>query len=483
MIRSVPSPIVWIIIARLLAAVLPANPADEVSRAVEEGRWITAQRFISRQLERSDLDFPTRQAFLFERERMDRIRLDFSRTRDQVLADICAILPDAAAESIARWEADGALESRWIDGSRFYFQKAAANLFRVHPEARQLHADRHPPGPGLLDAVSDNIDALIAAYGRTGQILGDPYRVRVRYVLTVKPDMTPPGEVIRAWLPFPRETTRQRNLRLVTAHPSRSITSGAESAHSTLYLEQNARQGLPTTFETVFEYTVHGCYRPIDPARVRLPDPHHPEASPHMGERPPHIVFTPELRALATAIAGGESNPWLKAKRYFAWISDNIPWASAREYSTIPSLTEYVLQHRWGDCGIQTMLFMSLCRLSGIPARWESGWTTGRNWNMHDWCAIYLEPYGWLPVDVSHGLLPVTDERRRWFYCGNLDSLRLVVNHDFGQPLYPAKTFFRSETVDFQRGEVEWRGGNLYYPTWAWRFEPEVRQGATQWAP
>ncbi|HOX03976.1 MAG TPA: transglutaminase-like domain-containing protein [Candidatus Paceibacterota bacterium] len=483
MIRSIPSPIVWISIARLLAGAMAASPATEARLAIESGRWIEAARILEQQLGRSDLDFPARQELLFEQERMGRIRLDFSRTHDQVVADIRGILPDAAAESIARWEADGALESWRIDGSRFYFQKAAANLFRVHPEARRLSASLRAPEAGLLAAVSDNIDALIAAYGRTGQLLGDPYRARIRYTLTVKPDMTPPGENIRAWLPFPRQTSRQRNLRLVTTRPSRSIPSGAESAHSTLYLEQSARQGLPTTFEAVFEYTVHGCFRTIDPARVRLPAPGHPEASPHMGERPPHIVFTPELRALAADIAGGESNPWLQAKRYFAWISDNIPWASAREYSTIPSLTEYALRHRWGDCGIQTMLFMSLCRLSGIPARWESGWTTGRNWNMHDWCAIYLEPYGWLPVDVSHGLLPVTDERRRWFYCGNIDSQRLVVNHDFAQPLYPAKTFFRSETVDFQRGEVEWRGGNLYYPAWAWRFEPEIRQGATQWAP
>ena len=35
-------------------------------------------------------------------------------------------------------------------------------------------------------------------------------------------------------------------------------------------------------------------------------------------------------------------------------------------------------------------------------------------------------------------------------------------NDDFSQPLVPAKRHFRSETVDSQRGEVEWRGGNLY---------------------
>ena len=42
----------------------------------------------------------------------------------------------------------------------------------------------------------------------------------------------------------------------------------------------------------------------------------------------------------------------------------------------------------------------------------------------------------------------------------------MTVNQDFGMDLYPAKTYPRSETVDFQRGEVEWEGGNLYFPYW-----------------
>ena len=122
------------------------------------------------------------------------------------------------------------------------------------------------------------------------------------------------------------------------------------------------------------------------------------------------------------------------------------------------------------------MLFMTLCRLNGIPARWETGWTTGPDKNMHDWCEIYLAPYGWVPADVSYGLVNSESERERWFYLGGIDQHRLVVNTDHNQPLYPAKTFFRSELVDFQRGEVEWRGGNLYFNQWDWNFRVEETQ-------
>ena len=57
---------------------------------------------------------------------------------------------------------------------------------------------------------------------------------------------------------------------------------------------------------------------------------------------------------------------------------------------------------------------------------------------------------------------------------GNLQGIRFIVNTDYSQPLYPAKTYPRSETVDFQRGEVEWRGGNLYFGRWNYDMELEV---------
>ena len=47
----------------------------------------------------------------------------------------------------------------------------------------------------------------------------------------------------------------------------------------------------------------------------------------------------------------------------------------------------------------------------------------------------------------------------------------MVVNSDFGESFSPVKKWPRSETVDFQRGEVEWQGGNLYFDKWSWDLE------------
>jgi len=118
------------------------------------------------------------------------------------------------------------------------------------------------------------------------------------------------------------------------------------------------------------------------------------------------------------------------------------------------------------------MLLMTLMRMNGIPSRWQSGWTfTNGDYNdIHDWAEIYLAPYGWIPVDVTYGRLDSPDPSLRWFYLGGLDNFRIAFNDDFSQEFVPAKHFFRSDTVDSQRGEVEWDGGDLYYDKWSYGF-------------
>src|SRR5207237_2493856 len=117
------------------------------------------------------------------------------------------------------------------------------------------------------------------------------------------------------------------------------------------------------------------------------------------------------------------------------------------------------------DCGIQSTLFITLCRAAGIPARWQSGWETKPVGNsMHDWTEFYCEPWGWLPADPYYGVQNSSDDPKvREFYLGHQDSYRTIVSLDYGQTLVPPKRSLRSEPADFQCGEVEMDGRNLYF--------------------
>jgi hypothetical protein len=71
-----------------------------------------------------------------------------------------------------------------------------------------------------------------------------------------------------------------------------------------------------------------------------------------------------------------------------------------------------------------------------------------------------------VPVDISYNLQLSDKEEVRDFYLSGIDSYRMIVNQGIGGRLHPEKLHMRSEPYDFQRGEVEWEGGNLYFDKW-----------------
>ena len=190
-------------------------------------------------------------------------------------------------------------------------------------------------------------------------------------------------------------------------------------------------------------------------------------------EQLPHICFTEPLQQVAQRFMKESDSAYMRALSIFRWVRAHIPWASAREYSTIPCIPEYVLHEGHGDCGQVALLFITLCRMVGVPARWQSGFMLHPGFeNLHDWAEIYLKGLGWVPVDVSFGPQKrLSETEGRDFYFGGMDAFRWIVNSGFSGELFPNKQFERSETVDFQRGEVEWKGGNLYFDSWDYHFE------------
>ena len=81
------------------------------------------------------------------------------------------------------------------------------------------------------------------------------------------------------------------------------------------------------------------------------------------------------MRKFSREVVGDEKNPYRIAQKLFAAV-DRIPWAGALEYSTITNISDYALHAGHADCGQQTLLLMTLLRLNGIPARWQSGWSS-----------------------------------------------------------------------------------------------------------
>lgn len=454
-----------------IGARLAAPPL--VVHLIDAGDFSGAEAAIATALEDASLTPDQRMALEFQRERMRRILMDFRLDEAGAKARLRRDIPDMSDAEFARWDADGLIEARVIDGQRRWFNRGPSNLFRLSEEARRRRATplKFYDSPFEV-AVHPHHAEVREAARATGERAVAPRRVRVTQSLTVKPDAVPAGETVRAWLPFPRAIPgQQEDIALQATVPATHQVAPESAMQRTVYMEATAVAGEPTAFSVTYELTVHAQYADIDPARV-VPAEITPELEPYVSERAPHVVFSDAMRLKSAQIVGDETNPWRIAQKLFAAV-DDIPWAGAREYSTITNIGEHALEQGHADCGQQTLLLITLLRMNGIPARWQSGWifSDGEYNNMHDWGWMYLAPYGWVPMDVTFGRLPDAGSELAGFYLGGLDAYRIAFNDDWSREFVPAKRHPRSETVDLQRGEAEWAGGNLYFDQWNYDFQ------------
>ncbi len=451
------------------------------------GDFQQAEQLLDAALAQADLSREDRYTLTFERDRLFRIRRDFRLTRDQLQTKVLAGVKNATPEEFAQWVDQGRFDYRDIDGTRLYMGSSVRNLFYRDPK---LEHRRYAP--------ADEADVQHLRLKLTRQIRAavkaekSPYvltkKFDVHFTGTVDADAAPAGSVIKAWLPIPRSFPFQRGFQLISSTPQPLQIAPADSPIRSVYCEQKATAGQPTKFETHFTFEHDAIRFDIDPAIVTPFDGQDEEIARFVQEGP-HVEFTPELIALSKEIVGDEKNPAIVARKIYDWISNNIQYSLAIEYSTIRNLSGYCHTKRYGDCGQEAMLYIALCRVNGIPARWQSGWNLfpGRL-NLHDWSEIYLEPYGWVPVDVCYGITALqsmnylTESERQEvadFYFGGLEPYRMAANSDHSQKLSPTKLAPPSDTIDFQRGEYEVGDKNLYYDKFTYDFEVKEIPPAT----
>lgn len=403
--------------------------------------------------------------------RMERIEIDFSKTETQIKNELEPYFTDLNDAQLRMWESENLLEMRMINGERKYFKNAVSNLFRldsIAKNAKILH-DGNPKDSLSIFCVNQISELLNSANGEN-DFLENRHKFKVDFTITLKPDVVPAGELVKCWMPFPRESLpRQKNLELIEVNSAKYRVANNALLQRSLYIEKVAEAGKPTVFYYSAEFETSPQYVEIRPGKIKPYDTGSEIFREYTKERPPHIVFSDEIKRLTEEITARISDPFEKVKAIYYWINNHIKWASALEYSTFDCIPEYVLKNRHGDCGMQTLLFMSMAQYAGIPCKWQSGWMLHPgNINLHDWCEVYYEGIGWVPLDQSFGLQESEIPAVKDFYISGIDAYRLIINDDFSRNFEPDKFFYRSEPIDFQRGELEWKNGNIYFNDWSY---------------
>ena len=404
----------------------------------------------------------------FESDSMDaiynRIRSDFPMSVDEFYKVAIESSPGLTREQYDDYVTKKYIETLEVDGEIRVHRKALRNMRLLNPATNDGWTHR-----GYNASVQDigYVDSVLGAYSGANAY-GGARRVVYRFSIDIPGHEAIQGDTVRVWMPLPMQSNRQNNIRILSTSHTNYILSDGRSLHNSIYFEAPAAPvGNCNHFEYTATFDTRGEYfAPADiMASLKPYDTDSEFYKTYTAFESPHII---RLDSLAQAIASGETNPFLLSEKVYDYILHKYPWAGAREYSTISCMPEYVIKQGHGDCGQVALLYISLMRTLGIPARWESGWVLNPGEKgMHDWAEVYFEGVGWVPVDVSAGRFTTSDNPEVVnFYSHGTDAYRFATNLGVCDDFYPRKRFVRSETVDAQLGEVETSKGNLFYPAW-----------------
>lgn len=161
----------------------------------------------------------------------------------------------------------------------------------------------------------------------------------------------------------------------------------------------------------------------------------------------PHEDISKEIVSIAGKICEHEPDQFYRVVKLYDFLRTNLTFRND-PYSR--SALE-VLRDKNAQCADANKLFISLCRASGIPAKFIGGLyiSKGRTYypETHSWSRVYLNKTGWIPVDPTLGRF---DDRSRYLCFG--EQQRFYIELMEGS----------SEMTVFKQNDKELRKPDIY---------------------
>lgn len=458
------------------------------------GDFPVMERVIKKRLAK-DLPSALKERLLAELEIICRLPGQYPYSWEEALEIMTQHIRDFSREEFQELWEDNAMDWIYLQGKVYFHVHFLGNLIKTREWlCRRLLF------PEMEEGKREHGRFLDQTIARMNEKGGISCRFRMNTVLRLKEQARRPGEDVRVYLPIPVEYAQVKSFHLLHARirleggmvqevPVFPVDSKAGegkglSGNSKGTKEEHAGfiawiapkdapqrtvcfQGKDENaigFELEYEYQVDMPYldfqqKPQSLIRGWIPQAEADLPQHYLGEQLPHIHFTPYLKALAEEIVGQESRPLEKARRIYDYLTTHLMYSFVRDYFSITELVDYTASGWKGDCGLQALLFITLCRIVGVPARWQSGlYVKPGDVGSHDWAMFYVEAYGWLFADCSFGgsAARMGCEERRRFYFGNLDPYRMPSCCQFQGDFLPPVKGLRIDPYDNQTGEVEY---------------------------
>lgn len=388
-----------------------------------------------------------RERLRWEKEIIQRLPTQYPYDCEAALETMRKAIPDFTLAELTELETDGKVDFIYLNGEKRYFIRFHKNLLRF-PELSVRAGE-------TVSAFSQWLDPLIEQIKADGSLTKN---IRLKASITLEEANFIKGETYLVHMPIPANAPQVTDV--VVAFPGftpKHIDS-MDAWQRTAVFEQTLSKN--HAFEATYSFTETIHY--ADLTRPAPPAPLYPNApavsAQDLAEEGSCIRFTPYLRALTQAVTEKAASPLEKVRKIYDFVTMKVAYAFVRDYFQIDHLGEYAAINLKGDCGIQALLFINMCRIAGVPARWQSGQVISQTYiGSHDWAQFYLEGWGWLFADCSFGGSAYRNgnEERRLFYFGNLEPLRIVYNRGYQKPFEIDKKHLRIDPYDNQSGEME----------------------------
>ena len=286
----------------------------------------------------------------------------------------------------------------------------------------------------------------------------NPSACNVEYRVELYPE---PNEIdsstdLKLWIPVPREWASQKAVQITSVEPEpHAEYTDPEHGNRMLFWDFGAESSR-SCYDVTVRYRIESyeVHAEIDPNAIVSYDKSSKEY--RLYTRSTHtITITPEIRELARQAVGGETNPYVQARRIFEFVRRKMRLniLDAERGRGISCLLAHPVrdeetgeQHYEGSCSQYSAFFCALCRAVGIPARTVFAFRSIRPWTEgqplrplyrfetklspegragvqhmgsmypHMWAEFLLPGYGWIPADAQMGRF------------GSLDNKKVVLN-------------------------------------------------------
>lgn len=422
---------------------------EDIQKMKWHGDFARLPAVIDRRLQ-TEIPQPLKKRLELEKEILARMPGQYPYSWDEACRILRQNLRDFQDGELETFWEDNMVEWIYREGNVYFHRLFLSNLFKTRPA---LAARRIQPA-GESGQALNRLDAVVSKMKRRGHL---DYHFHLCSTLRIAEGSQRVGEKIRVHLPIPVEYAQVRHFRLLSTSMEPTAIAPPEYPQRTVCFDTMLQKD--QAFSVEYEYDTHMVWQKLDDARVLNAQPTF-----YTQEQPPHVRFTPYLRELTRTVIAGETNPMARARKIYEYITSHVMYSFVRSYSTIEDLTAYVATGFKGDCGIQALLFITMCRIAGVPARWQAGlYVEPGHAGDHDWAQFYVAPYGWLFADCSFGgAARRAGAMERWnFYFGCLDPFRMPAAAEFQHEFYVPTGRFRSDPYDNQEGEAAYADGNL----------------------